>query len=83
MTADTSKLQRPKIRNPRGSHYEVSFEVVLLFGLTELKAQLLWKEGGIEKRWVQLHPPVQLCLLKRRRGPAKIIYDRVEGITEI
>lgn len=49
VTADTSKLPKPKIKNPRGSHHEVSFEVVLLFGLTELKAQLAWIEGGVEK----------------------------------
>jgi len=53
VTADTSKLPKPKLKNPRGSHYEVSFEVALSFGLTELKAQLVWEEYGIEKRWVR------------------------------
>ena len=32
-TADTSQPPRPKLKNLRGSHYEVSFEVVLLLGL--------------------------------------------------
>ena len=50
VTADTSKLPKPKIKNPRGSHHQVDFKVVLLFGLTELKAQLVWMENGIEKR---------------------------------
>lgn len=56
VSADTSKLPKPKIKNPRGSHHEISFEVALLFGLTELKAQLVWIESGIEKRCVQLPP---------------------------
>ena len=53
VSADTSRLPKPKIKNPRGSHHEISFEVALLFGLTELKAQLVWIESGIEKRCVQ------------------------------
>lgn len=28
----------------------MDYEVALLFGLTELKAQLIWKEKGVEKR---------------------------------
>ncbi|KAK1226878.1 hypothetical protein PQX77_010125, partial [Marasmius sp. AFHP31] len=32
------------------SYYECSYEVVLLFGLTELKAQIAWKVGDEEKR---------------------------------
>ena len=48
--ADTSKVPKPKIANPRGHHYEVRYEVALFFGLTELKAQLVWKENGVEKR---------------------------------
>ncbi|KAF9559594.1 hypothetical protein CPC08DRAFT_736124 [Agrocybe pediades] len=31
-------------------YYERKIEVVLLFGLTELKAQIAWKENGVEKR---------------------------------
>ncbi|KAF9650947.1 hypothetical protein BDM02DRAFT_3092037, partial [Thelephora ganbajun] len=54
VSADTSKIPKPKMKNPRGSHYEVHYEVVLLFGLTELKAQLVWMEDGVEKRRVHL-----------------------------
>lgn len=61
MTADTSRVPKPKIMNPEGSHYEVEFEVALLFGLTELKAQLVWRENGVEKRWVQLPPLSDTC----------------------
>ena len=31
-------------------YYEASFEVALLFGLTELKAQLCWEDNGVLKR---------------------------------
>ncbi|TFK20828.1 hypothetical protein FA15DRAFT_707733 [Coprinopsis marcescibilis] len=31
-------------------YYKADFDIVLLFGLTELKAQLSWKEKGVEKR---------------------------------
>ena len=31
-------------------YYKASFEVALLFGLTELKAQLCWKDNGVLKR---------------------------------
>ncbi|KAM6497400.1 hypothetical protein JOM56_007873 [Amanita muscaria] len=32
------------------SYYQFSHDVVMLFGLTELKAYVTWKENGIEKR---------------------------------
>ncbi|KAF8959248.1 hypothetical protein BDZ97DRAFT_1402193 [Flammula alnicola] len=32
------------------TYYRVDYHVVLLFGLTELKAQIAWKEDGVEKR---------------------------------
>jgi len=42
------------IQPSRGVHggifYEMEFSIVLLFGLTELKAQICWQENGIEKR---------------------------------
>jgi len=34
----------------QGNFYAVNFDVILLFGMTELKAQVAWKENGIEKR---------------------------------
>ncbi|TEB37947.1 hypothetical protein FA13DRAFT_1751822 [Coprinellus micaceus] len=30
--------------------YKANFDIILLFGLTELKAQVCWKEKGVEKR---------------------------------
>jgi len=50
VSADTTRVPKPKVKNPRGSHYEVHYEVALLFGLTELKAQIVWMEDGVEKR---------------------------------
>lgn len=35
---------------PDGKYYELSYRIILLFGLTELKAQVSWKERGVEKR---------------------------------
>ncbi|KZP18863.1 hypothetical protein FIBSPDRAFT_744893, partial [Athelia psychrophila] len=45
--ADTSKLsQTLKPRNgPLGQYYRLDYSVVLLFGLTELKAQICWIEN--------------------------------------
>ena len=70
VTADTSKIPKPKIKNPRGKHHEVFFEVALLFGLTELKAQLVWVEDGVEKRWVQL-PPRLTILTEGEQGASQ------------
>jgi len=32
--------------------YRFGFDLVILFGMTELKALLAWEEGGIEKRFI-------------------------------
>ena len=50
---DLSKLGHSLVphRNKDGvEYYKASYEVVLLFGLTELKAQLCWKDNGVLKR---------------------------------
>lgn len=46
----TKKTEDIKKRGPKGKYYQLDYEVALLFGLTELKAQLIWKEKGVEKR---------------------------------
>ncbi|KAF9476870.1 hypothetical protein BDN70DRAFT_881863 [Pholiota conissans] len=33
-----------------GTFFRLDYDIVLMFGLTELKAQIAWKEGNIEKR---------------------------------
>ena len=43
---------QPK-RNERGmTYWRLEYEIVLLFGLTEFKAQIAYKENGTEKRYV-------------------------------
>ncbi|KAF9524963.1 hypothetical protein CPB83DRAFT_944651 [Crepidotus variabilis] len=52
ITVDLSHLPlqaRPKATG-RGTFFRLDYEIVLLFGLTELKAQVAWKEKTIEKR---------------------------------
>ncbi|KIK93910.1 hypothetical protein PAXRUDRAFT_144008 [Paxillus rubicundulus Ve08.2h10] len=53
--ADTSKIigslrPRQSKHSSTGVYYTVDYDVVLLFGLTELKAQISWKENGVEHR---------------------------------
>jgi len=49
--ADLSKVKasRPKATG-KGNFYIVEYDVILLFGMTELKAQIAWKKNGTEKR---------------------------------
>lgn len=52
--ADTSKVS--KTLSPRRGFaglqfYRQQFSIVLMFGLTELQAQISWMENGEEKRW--------------------------------
>ncbi|KAF8554802.1 hypothetical protein OG21DRAFT_1522180 [Imleria badia] len=52
--ADTSKIAgslRPQQAAGGGDYYHLSFDVILLFGLTELKAQISWDDMGVEKRY--------------------------------
>jgi len=51
--ADLSRahiLTLPKKGKEEGSFYSVNFDIILSFGMTELQAQLAWKEKGKEKR---------------------------------
>jgi len=47
--SQASVLTLPKTTG-KGSYYAVYFDLILLFGMTELKAQVAWQENGIEKR---------------------------------
>ncbi|KAF7309116.1 hypothetical protein MKEN_01113700 [Mycena kentingensis (nom. inval.)] len=50
--ADTSSLAQsltPRF-SASGMYYQLDFDIVLSFGLTELKAQIAWNENGVEKR---------------------------------
>ncbi|TFK64296.1 hypothetical protein BDN72DRAFT_802291 [Pluteus cervinus] len=51
--ADTSLASRalvPRRTSDGRTFYELDFKIILLFGLTEFKAQLCWEEHGKEKR---------------------------------
>ncbi|KAK0222688.1 hypothetical protein EDD85DRAFT_959945 [Armillaria nabsnona] len=45
--AKTLKLQR---RADGKTFFELEYDIILLFGRTELKAQIAWEEGDVEKR---------------------------------
>ncbi|KAF9476880.1 hypothetical protein BDN70DRAFT_881877 [Pholiota conissans] len=49
--ADLSHLTLSPRRGRGGkSYYRVDYDIILLFGMTELKAQIAWREHGVEKR---------------------------------
>ena len=43
--ADTTKVARTPKHGPYGIYYEQDYEIILLCGLTELKAQISWIEN--------------------------------------
>ncbi|KAK0476521.1 hypothetical protein EDD18DRAFT_1385271 [Armillaria luteobubalina] len=53
VTADTREAAKglKLLRRPDGnSYFTLKFDIILLFGKPELKAQICWKENGVEKR---------------------------------
>ncbi|PFH48903.1 hypothetical protein AMATHDRAFT_5374 [Amanita thiersii Skay4041] len=53
ITANVSEVKRtisPQFNRSGQKYYNLDFDVVLLFGLTELKAQIAWNDNGVEKR---------------------------------
>ncbi|KDR69814.1 hypothetical protein GALMADRAFT_255630 [Galerina marginata CBS 339.88] len=51
IVTDLSHLPLSPMTNPQGeTYYRLYYEIVLLFGLTEMKAQCAWKENGVEKK---------------------------------
>ena len=55
---DLSKLSSSLVPHQREDgkvYYEARYEVALLFGLTEFKAQLCWQDNGVLKRWLFLY----------------------------
>ncbi|KAI0918923.1 hypothetical protein AcV5_001979, partial [Taiwanofungus camphoratus] len=48
--ADTSRVVKRKQHGSKGVYYSLDYKVVLLCGLTELKAHISWIENGEEKR---------------------------------
>ncbi|EKM77785.1 hypothetical protein AGABI1DRAFT_121858 [Agaricus bisporus var. burnettii JB137-S8] len=41
---------RPCVGKTGIVHFKLEYEIIILFGLAEFKAQLAWKENGVEKR---------------------------------
>ncbi|KAK0471595.1 hypothetical protein IW261DRAFT_1511460 [Armillaria novae-zelandiae] len=53
VTADVRQAAKGLVLKRRAdgkSYYSFSYDIVILFGLTELKAQICWWENGVEKR---------------------------------
>lgn len=48
--ANLQNIPIPLCFGARGTYYEIMIDIILLFGVTELKAQIAWIENGIEKR---------------------------------
>jgi hypothetical protein len=59
-----------------GTCYYFEYDIVLLFGLTELRAVVAWKED-VGLLFVFLHPFLftECCQGVERQSPARIIYD--------
>ncbi|KAH9917533.1 uncharacterized protein B0H18DRAFT_1214541 [Fomitopsis serialis] len=59
-----------------GDYFSACCDVILLFGLTELKAQLCWVENGQECRWARHHYSlITVAQQSRYRSQAVIVYD--------
>ena len=77
--------QLPASRRNRSSgdgiYYRVDFDIVLLFGLTELEAVVAWWDWeNVSLLLVLLHPlHLPCCQSVERRSIAKIIYDPDES----
>ncbi|PFH48898.1 hypothetical protein AMATHDRAFT_5370 [Amanita thiersii Skay4041] len=52
ISADMTPVKNSITPQYKGStpYYTLKFNVILLFGLTEFRAQIAWKENGVEKR---------------------------------
>ena len=59
-----------------GTYYRLDYDIILLFGLTELKAMVAWKED-VGPLLLLFHASlfIRYCQGVERRSPARIIYD--------
>ncbi|KIM35039.1 hypothetical protein M413DRAFT_449922 [Hebeloma cylindrosporum] len=49
--ADMSRIPAERLINPSGkAYYQMTFEVILLFGLIEMTAHIAWMDKGVENR---------------------------------
>ena len=73
----------------QGKFYRLEYDLVLIFGCTEFKAQIAWKEKGAEKRYSYQTPSyllrelimTALSWIAFNRSPAKILYNYHTAVT--
>ncbi|TFK71047.1 hypothetical protein BDN72DRAFT_877355 [Pluteus cervinus] len=86
VTSFASKLPRQKGTGGK-EYYAINLDIIILFGLTELVAQIAWKEKGIEKRTSRSHHGIlgvgvqynTRRLLQSSRGVTKLCNDCVSS----
>lgn len=79
--ADTSHVLKETRNGPGGLYYELVFKIVLLCGLTELKAQIRWMENVSGCTMI----PVEVLLILhrwpylrvRRNGEITVSWSRI------
>lgn len=49
-----SHISRSVISSFGIQHYKVDYDIILMFGMTELKAQLCWKENVSYSTYIQI-----------------------------
>ena len=67
----------PRLKSSgEGTYYGLEYDVILLFGLTELEAMIAWKEE-VGPHLVLSHTSLftKCCQGVERRSAARIIYD--------
>jgi hypothetical protein len=67
--ADTSRLTKYPTRRrgvPNSTFFELKFDVILSFGLTELKAQIAWLENVRHLGWIRLGEMLTIHRVSRR-----------------
>lgn len=80
----TKKTEDIKKRGPKGKYYQLDYEVALLFGLTELKAQLIWKEKVPYPRSTMLHRQFRIYITvtgRREEVPSRLLIF-VDQVTD-
>ena len=72
---DLSRLPLPPLSKPsgKGIYYHLDYEVILLFGLTELKAMVAWKQN-VSSVLVLLHPILTSVFRVLNNGVQRRLY---------
>lgn len=70
VTADVTKVKNliePQYNRHGSKYYSLTYDIVLLFGLTELKAQIAWIEN-VGFTFFHDETSLRLCYRERRNG---------------